>query len=56
MFRCGLEAEDGKGLAGGLAVHASLTVANLLHNNFDKEMATMLTKVAAEKKLSLIHI
>jgi len=32
MRACSLEADDGKGLAGGLAIHASLTELNLMEN------------------------
>ena len=35
MYHCSLDAEDGKGLAGGLAVHASLTSLFLSQNNFE---------------------
>ena len=48
MMRCGLHSEDGKNLAGGLAVHASLTAANVLNNNFDTDTISMLLKVKEE--------
>ena len=34
----------------------AVTAANLLHNNLDRESATMLTRIAAEKKISLCGI
>ena len=37
MVECGLGAEDLKGLAGGLAVHGSLTELNMLYNNLDSD-------------------
>ena len=56
MADCNLGVEEAKILAEYTNVMASLTVANLLNNNLDKESAAMLTKVAAEKKISLCGI
>ena len=62
---CGIDCRTGAGtydatginaIADALRVSTSLTEVTLLRNNLDKESATMLTKIAAEKKISLCGI
>ena len=56
LINQGIDPTISKSLAAYMAVSASLTMTNLLKNNLDKESATMLTKIAAEKKISLCGI
>ena len=53
---CNLGPEDGKGLASGVGVHASLTECIVHGNKFDKESATLLSKAATEKRVMLFGI
>ncbi|EOD23708.1 hypothetical protein EMIHUDRAFT_254895 [Emiliania huxleyi CCMP1516] len=54
--RQSLRPADAMLIAPEISVMASLTAANLLCNNLDKESATMLATVAKEKKISLCGI
>ena len=56
MVGCGLNAEDGKGLAGGLAVHASLTSLNLGGNKIQGSGQALGEALKTNKSLKELKI
>ena len=50
MRWCGLDANDGKGLAGGLAVHSGLTKLDLRYNHFSDEAKDMIRKAVEDRE------